>query len=400
MKIWVINQFAGHLTSGWGERHFYLAKEWQKEGHEVKIISGSFNHMFNNLPEVKGQFTMETNDGIDFCWVKCPRYNPKSVLRFVSMIVFAFKILFLPTKKLGKPDKIIVSSMPIFPILTAYFLKKRLKAGTLAFEIRDLWPLTPIELKGISKNHPMILFIGWLEKFGYRRSDVIVSLLPNAYKYINPISKDPEKYKWIPNGIASELMDGKPLPEDLIKQIPKDKFIIGYTGTIGMANALEYIIDAAHELKEHKDIFFILVGDGYLKEELMTMHSDQSNVLFLPRILKEQVQSAIDTFDVCFIGRNNTVLFDYGVSSNKYFDYMLGEKPVLVSSNKIKDPVELSDCGIIVQPESVEAIKEGVLQLYNMDKKQLYSMGKRGKEYVIKNYLYNELAKKYLDVLK
>jgi hypothetical protein len=24
--VWIINQFAGHPESGWGERHFYLAK--------------------------------------------------------------------------------------------------------------------------------------------------------------------------------------------------------------------------------------------------------------------------------------------------------------------------------------------------------------------------------------
>ena len=44
--IWVINQTAGKPDSGWGERHFYFANYWVQKGYVVKIISGSYNHLF------------------------------------------------------------------------------------------------------------------------------------------------------------------------------------------------------------------------------------------------------------------------------------------------------------------------------------------------------------------
>lgn len=393
-NIWIINQVAGNPESGWGERHYYLSKKWIKDGYKVNIISGSFNHMFNTFPEINGQFTVEDYKDTRFCWVKCPKYNPKSILRFYSMIIFAIKVFFTPTKKVGKPDVIIVSSMPIFPIFSGWLLKLRY-GSKLIFEVRDLWPLTPIHLMGFSKAHPMIWLIGILEKLGYRKSEHIVSLLPNSSDYIDSISKSPEKFNWVPNGISEELLVKESLPAEIQNQIPKNKFIIGYTGTMGMANALEYFVQAAVLLKDHPKIFFILVGDGYLKPDLQEISKDLSNILFIPKIKKDQVQAMLSTFDVCFIGRAGTPLFDHGVSSNKYFDYMLAQKPVLVSSNKIKDPVELADCGIIVEPDSTEKIKEGILELSNLPKSQLDSFGKKGYDYVKKYHNFDFLSDKY-----
>lgn len=390
---------SGKPDSGWGERHYYFSKYWVRKGYEVKIISGSYNHLFKNQPTIdeNQKFTLEeVDEGITFCWVKVPKYDGGSVFKLWSMIRFAIRTRKLNANLLGKPDYILVSSMPIFPILTGWHLKKKLKAKKLFFEIRDLWPLTPMYLKGYPKWHPIVFVMAWIERFGYRRSDAIVSLLPNAHLYINKISKDPSKFFWIPNGIDESLLNRESLSDEIIQQIPKDKFVIGYTGTMGMANALEYLIDCSILLKENKDIHFVLVGDGYLKDELKDKVSGNDNVTFIDKINKDQVQAMLENFSVCFVGRNNTPLFDYGVSSNKFFDYMLAGKPVISSSNKIKDPVELSGCGFVVKPESAESIKEAVLKLQKMSEAERNNLGTKGLEYVKKYHNFSYLSDLYI----
>ncbi|MFC2110052.1 glycosyltransferase family 4 protein [Bacteroidota bacterium] len=395
--IWVLNMTAGKPDSGWGERHYYFSKFWIKLGYDVKIISGSYNHLFKNQPEIgKEKFKLENIEkGITFCWVKIPEYDGGSIFKLWSMMVYAYRILSLSTKQLGKPSVVLVSSMPIFPILSGWYLKRKHKASKLFFEIRDLWPLTPIYLKGYSKWHPMVLIMSWFEKFGYKKADKIVSLLPNAHRYIDEISKDPSKFVWIPNGIDEELLEKEALENEIVEILPKNKFIVGYTGTMGMANALEYLIEATIELKENKNIHFVLVGDGYLKAELQEQVKGNSNVTFIPKINKNQVQHMLSFFDVCFVGRNNTPLFDYGVSSNKFFDYMLSKKPVLVSSNKINDPIEMSGGGVIVKPESAKAIVEAIKLLSEMDKNELNLMGSKGYNYVKENHNFKVLSDKY-----
>ncbi|MFB0937802.1 MAG: glycosyltransferase family 4 protein, partial [Urechidicola sp.] len=312
------------------------------------------------------------------------------------MLVFAFKTFFLTTEILEKPSIIIVSSMPIFPIISGWVLKKRYRAKKLLFEIRDLWPLTPIYLKGYSKWHPIVIIMSWFEKFGYRKADTIISLLPNAHTYINQLSNEPSKFKCIPNGIDEALLVNEPLSKEIIDKIPKSKFVIGYSGTVGVGNALEYFVEASSLLMDIDKIHFVLVGDGYLKKELVEKTFGQNNITFIPKINKNQVQQILSYFDVCFIGRNDIPLFDYGVSSNKYFDYMLAKKPVLVSSNRIKDPVELSDCGITVKPESAETIKDGILQLFQLSKEEMDKFSENGYNYVKKYHNFNFLSEAYL----
>ena len=106
----------------------------------------------------------------------------------------------------------------------------------------------------------------------------------------------------------------------------------------------------------------------------------------------------ISHFDVCFVGRNDTPLFKHGVSANKYFDYMLASKPILDSNNKIKDPVELSNCGIIVKPDSTDAIVNGIIKLYDLGKLGRNEMGRLGKEYLLKNHSIEKLATDYISV--
>lgn len=395
--VWVINQFAGTPESGWGERHFYFSQHWLKAGFDVKIISGSFNHVFKKTINVKGLYEYEDYEGTNFYWVNTPRYRATSVLRFYSMLVFMLRVLFLPVYRIGKPDVIIVSSMPIFPILSGYWLKKKYGARLL-FEIRDIWPLTLQLLGNKSKNHPAVRFIGWFEKLGYRKADAVVSLLPNAQGHIESVANRQVAFHYIPNGIDSHAMGTEEVPEELEKLIPKNKFIIGYAGTIGLANALEYFVEAAVLLRAHTDLFFVIVGDGYLKVELEEKSKGCNNILYFPKIRKNQVQRLIQYFDVAFVGRNDSPLFSHGVSANKYFDYMLAAKPILDSNNLIKDPVELSGCGIIVKPDSSDAIKEGILRFMAMSVNERREMGLRGRDYVLRYHSIEELAKTYANL--
>ncbi|MCF6280154.1 MAG: glycosyltransferase family 4 protein [Flavobacteriaceae bacterium] len=395
-NIWILNQTAGTPDSGWGERHYFLSKYWVEKGYKTTIFSGSYNHLFNNQPKKSNKtFTKEEIEkGITFCWVKIKRYNPNSIFKLWSMIIFAWKILFIPSKEYEKPDIVIISSMPLFSVIPAYFLAKKHNAK-LIFEVRDLWPQTPIYLKGYSKYHPVVIMMAIIEKFGYRKADVIVSVLPNAYHYIDKISKNPSKFNYIPNGIDEKLVGNLPLPEEIIDTIPNDKFIVGYAGTIGLANAMEYLIDAVKLMKEELDIHFIIVGDGYLKGKFKEETKDLNNITFIDKIKKSQVQSIVKLFDICYVGRYDSPLYKHGVSYNKYFDYMLAKKPILESSNMIKDPVELSNCGLIVKPEDAQEIKKAIMKLYNLSTEEINKFGINGHNYVKKYHNFEYLSDKY-----
>ena len=156
--VWIINQFAGHPEVGANQRHFHLVKYWQSKGYEAILISNSNNHLI--APENHSKKGLHIEDGVAFYWIKTLKHSHKSILRFVSMIEFAFRIggLVFKRKQLGTPNIIILSSVSIFPMLQTLFLKWYFKADKFIFEVRDLWPLSPILLMGFSKWNPLMTY--------------------------------------------------------------------------------------------------------------------------------------------------------------------------------------------------------------------------------------------------
>jgi glycosyltransferase involved in cell wall biosynthesis len=402
--LWIINEYAGSPYHGMEFRHYYLGKELVKRGYNVYIITASYSHLFYNKPKVKDDFTIENIDGINYVWVKVPQYKSShDKKRVLKWFIFTFKVYFnLPTDKLSKPDYILNSSPSLFPIISGYKWAKKFNAKLL-FEVRDIWPLTLIEIGGYSQNHPFIKLMEWFEKFAYKKADKVISVLPLAWKHMEQQGMDRNKFVYIPNGIDPEDYNiNEPLPKEIEEKIPNDKFIVAYTGTIGKANALEYLIDTAYKLKEYKDIIFLIIGKGMEENNLKNKARDLGldNVIFLPPVKKTQVQSVLNSIDVCYIGWERKNIYNYGISANKIFDYMYSAKPILHSYSGEGDLIKEANCGISVDAENPDAIANGILKLYNLSQEERSKLGENGKNYVLKNHTYKHIANRFEEFLK
>jgi len=304
----------------------------------------------------------------------------------------------LPFKKMEKPDVVIASPMAPFLTVPAYRLAKKYDAKFF-YEIKDIWPLSIVELGNISETNPLIKLMSWCEKFALNKADKVVSSLQNYGEHIQELGIDKD-FVWINNGISlDEMQNIEELAQEVESKLPKDKFIVGYTGTIGIANGLEYFCEAAKILKDNSDITFVIVGDGKLKPKLQKEYGALENLIFVEPIPKAQVQSMLKKFDVCFIGWRKEKIYKYGISANKLFDYMYSAKPIL-HAFEYDNIVNLYNCGITVEPENAKDIAKGVLKLYNLETKDREDMGKRGKKAVIEQFSYDKLAKKFENIFK
>ena len=136
-----------------GGRHYYFAKELARQGHKVYLIAAGFTHLLRMPPALKNEFTIQPIlDNCNFVWIKVPEYsdahNKKRVFNWFD---FAWKLLKLPRVISDKPDAILYSSPSLIPFLRAQRLAKKFNAK-LAFEVRDIWPLTLMELGRIRQN--------------------------------------------------------------------------------------------------------------------------------------------------------------------------------------------------------------------------------------------------------
>lgn len=395
--IWIINEYAGSPYHGMEFRHYYLSKELIKLGYTVSIISSTYSHLFKQLPPHKECFNFEQIDGIHYVWIKVPKYSSAhSIKRVLKWFWYTFSLFFLPIKKIGKPDYIIVSPMQTMPVFPAYRWAKKFNTK-LIFEVKDIWPLSIQELGGYSNQHPFIQLLKFFERFAITKSDAIVSVLPNYQQYLKDEGFD-KTFEYIPNGIdIEEVNTSEPLSNETEKLIPKNKFIVGYAGTLGIANALHYLIEAANILKDKDEIVFLIVGDGSEKEKLVQLVQKYNlkNVQFINPVPKRQVQSLLKFFDVCYMGLENKNLFKYGVSPNKLFDYLYAAKPILFAIHSPNNIVEQARCGISIYSQNPLEIANAIIYLHNMSHEEKERMGNRAKDFVLKNHTMEALAQKY-----
>ena len=386
-----------------GGRHHYLAKELVNLGHNVTVVAARWHHLLREGVDVDALPAEEVVEGYRFVRIDVPRYSDAhDKRRVLAWFAFAARLFGLRRRLADTPDTILYSSPHPIGYLGAERLAKVLGAR-LVFEVRDIWPLTLMEIGGYSKRHPFIRFLQWVEDRAYAKADRVVSNLEGAVEHMVSRGMDREKFAWVSNGISLQAIDfPEPLSQEIDRQIPKDGLRIVYTGTLGVANALDTLIAAAEILRNVPGINFILVGQGRNREALQRQcdRLKLDNVHFLGPVPKKQVQSVLGACDVCYIGLTADPLFRFGVSPNKLFDYFISGKPVLyaIESGNFS-PVERYQAGLQIPPEDPRALSEAILRVHAMPEYERRAMGENGRRAATEYYDYAKLAQRLEAVL-
>ena len=306
-------------------------------------------------------------------------------------------------KLTGKPDVIIVSSAHPFHFKTLEKLAKK-HGAMLIFEVRDLWPLSLIQLAKLHPLHPLALWIASLEKRAYQRADAVVSLLDKALPYMQSKGLAPERFHVIPNGTNPGMFRlPEKLPEAMDDRIQAVKqtgaFLMGYAGALGEPNALKHLISAMKHLADQQyNIHLFLLGEGGLKADLEAhaAHENLANITFFNGIAKHEVPGFLKQMDVLYLGWNAVDLYQYGVSPNKIFDYMMSETPIIESGGAPDSMIERLGCGVRCEAANPVAIMNAILQMHELSDEQRLAIGARGKRAVELKYDYQVLAHDYM----
>ena len=382
MNIWILNHHALTPDMGGGTRHYDFAQILNARGHNVTIIASSFHYsQYKEMKQYnKTEYLIEVQNGVNFVWIKTPHYFGNGIGRVKNMLSYMIKTLkILPTiEELQKPDIILGSAVHLFAVFSAFKLSQKYKTPFI-MEVRDLWPQTLIDM-GMSKWHPFILLLGWLEQFLYKRADKVISNLPYAYDYIGKFIEK-EKFVWISNGVNLSQ----------IQYVPKqksEKFIISYTGALGVANNLQVFLEAAKRLKNQKDIYFQIVGNGAEKERLHAF-VEQNNLLNVSienSVPKNEVTNILQNSDVLFLGLKDSPLYRFGISLNKLFDYMASGRVIVFAGNSRNNPIKEANAGYSIPPDDIEALENVILEIYHLPHEQRVQIGEQIRKYVEVNY--------------
>lgn len=203
-------------------------------------------------------------------------------------------------------------------------------------------------------------FYDLTEAFFIKRIDTMIVENHTRAKY------NEELYGFYPNVVYNypfkpqeETIEKAPLHELL--DIPKDEKILIYQGGIQAGRGLEKLVQAAPLFKEGVLLF---IGDGRIKPDLEKMVAEMKlgdKVKFLPKVPVEQLPSYTRNGYIGFQVLNNTNFNHYSASSNKLFEYIMSNVPVVACSfPEIKKVVEGENVGVCVDSHDYESIAKGV----------------------------------------
>ena len=404
MNILLLNHYAGSPALGMEFRPYYLAREWVRAGHRVMIVAADRSHVRARQPAAGDELI----DGIAYRWLATPAYRGNGRGRVWNIWRFLAQVWGQAAELVRefKPDAVIASSTYPMDIWVARRIA-RLAGATLVYEVHDLWPLSPIELSGMSPRHPFIRLCQAAENTAYRDADVVVSMLPKVQGHMAEHGLDLAKLHIVPNGISLEEWQGEgpALREDVAAVIATQRaagrVVVGYAGAMGLPNALDVLLDAAALLKREA-MAVVMVGDGHERARLARRVHDEglTHVTLLPPIPKAQIPALLAQFDIAYIGWQRVPIYRFGIAPNKLMDYMMAGCAVLHSVEAGNDPVAESGCGLTVAPESAQAVVGGLRQLAALPAAARRALGQRGRAFVLAHHAYPVLAQRFIQALQ
>lgn len=372
MKVAVVYQYyQGHGAPG-HSLVYELTQYLADRGHEVTVVSGETGYMKRNvttLPWYRRIVRRERDGKVNL--VRTYTYSElhRSYLgRLLSFISFTLSCP-LGLLTIEKPDVVLASSPPIFPMFSAWLVCK-LRRIPFVLEVRDLWPASAVQM-GILKNKPVIGLMAWMEQLLYNQSRKIVALTEGIRGDICKRGWPESKVELVTCGVDFDKLYPDATGAEFVRQKHgwQNKKIVMYFGALGEANNLPVILRAAQRLQAQQDILFVLIGDGMKRAETENTVSRLSlrNVLVLPPVPKEDARLFISAANLCLVTLRDIPLFD-GAIPTKLIDYMACGKAVLCGvRGEAQKIVHEAGAGVTFEPDDDEQLGTLVVELLNDD---------------------------------
>lgn len=403
MRIVYIDHYAGSPSAGMEYRPHAMALEWAKLGVQTTIIAGTYSHLRQrNFLDAEPGRPYDV-DGVEFRFLHTRTYDGNGLGRILSMVDFVGRGWLAAPRIVRelRPDAVISSST--YPFDT-YFAQRvaRLSGAVLVHEVHDLWPLTPIELGGHSPRHPLMRAMALAERSAYRRSDAIVSILPNVEPHVRSLGIDTPVVP-IPNGI-DQAATPQPAPERFVGLVDElhaaGRTVVGYAGGMTTANAMDDLV-AAMALIKDKPVTAVLLGDGLHRADLERLAASLgASVEFLGSVPKAQVHDALTRCDALYIGSKRSRLYEFGVSANKIFDYLLTGVPIVNAFASDHSPMVYAGCTVRAEGENPGDIARAIIEAVALPADERLRIRDVSVAWVRDHHAMPALASQFLGVLR
>jgi colanic acid biosynthesis glycosyl transferase WcaI len=363
-----------------------FARALRDLGHDVEVLTGFPNYPGGKLYEgyELHPYRRETMEGIVVhrVWLY-PSHDKSAIRRIMNYASFALSAALLGPWVATKPDVVYVYHPPGTVALPAIAFRL-LRGVPFVYDIQDLWPDTLVAT-GMLSNTALLTLVGLWSRLSYRLAGGITVLSPGFKERLVMRGVPAAKINVIYNWCDESQAVAAPLNSDLaVKLGLAGRFNVMFAGTMGKAQGLDAVLDAARLLSStHPHVQLVFVGGGVDVERLKckTNELDIENVLFLARRPVSEIGPIMQLADVLLVHLRDDPLFAITIPS-KTQSYMAIGKPILMAvRGNAATLIEAAGAGVSCTPEDSRAIADSISQLADMPAEKLSEMGRNGLRY-------------------
>lgn len=404
--VFVINYFYPDLAST-GQLMTELCKDLQRD-FDITVIAAQPGYA-GEITKSNKRFEVDKLENIKIVRIRLPKVDKSSKFSRIRYILIYFLYALIALLKEKNLNIIYTISQP--PILGGLIgtIGKMLKKSKHLYNIQDF---NPEQAAAVNYSNKLIFGIARrIDKINCHFADKVVVVGNDMVETLKNRFSHREKlpsYKVINNWTNEKEIvplnkEDTKVNDFVMKHNLKGKFVVMYSGNIGLYYDLENLIQVTKEFKDKDDLAFVFIGEGAVKQKLQDFvtRNNISNVSFLPYQSKDFIKYSLNVADLHLVVNQKGIK---GVSvPSKIYGVMAAGKPILGVLEKGSEAQRLikeSACGKVVEPQDYKNVVKTILYFYEMDRYKLTEIGLNGREY-LENYLKKETSiNKYREVLE
>ena len=404
MRILYLSHYFHPEGNAPAKRVYEMCRRWVRLGHQVTVItcapnvpSGVVYDGYRNT-----WLRRETVEGIEtirvWTYLAANRGTALRIVNYLSYMVLAV-IAGLRTQR---PD-LVIATTPQFFCGWAGVWVSRLRRLPFILEIRDIWPDSIVAVGALGSPRLLRLLEHW-ERSMYRAATRIVTVGEGYQQQLEARGVDSERIDVVHNGVDRKAFVGAGDGSQVRAEFGLgDAFVVSYVGTIGLGSGLDVVLRAARRLESEgrRDIVFMLVGDGAVREEL----EQQARAERLDRVVftglqdKARIPAILAATDACLVHLTGQDLFR-SVLPSKIFESAAMAKPIIMGVRGFAaDLVERAEAGICIEPENETELVAAACRLAG-DRALARRLGESGRERIAARFDYDDLASRYLAIIR
>lgn len=403
MHVLYFHQHFSTPRGATGTRSYEVARCLVARGHKVTMVCGAYGAADTGLhtKPIRGM-RRGVVDGIEVVEFCLPYSNRDGFLKR-TWTFLRFSLRSVRFALTSRYDLLFATSTPLTAGIPGICMKLLRRRKPFVFEVRDLWPELPREM-GVITNPLVLKAMDILEWMSYHTANACVGLSPGIVEGIQRRGIPAGRTLMIPNGCDLDLFQRGAEQSDSFPGTSANDLVAVFTGTHGIANGLDSVLDAAGVLRDRNrgDIRLVFIGDGKLKSRLLERAQKEQleSCIFLDPVAKTRLAKLVACTNAGLMVLSNCPAFRYGTSPNKFFDYIAAGLPVLNNyPGWLADMIQEHQCGLVVPPEDPEAFADALVYLAEHPE-QRHAMGRNGRRLAEQKFSRADLSNRLVDFLE